>query len=306
MHRTTRLTGILIALQSQPRTAQALADRFGVSRRTILRDVEELLQIGVPIEARSGPRGGYAIPRSWWLAPQQLTEAELETLLFALDHLGDPAHSPFPGSHEGLLEKLQSALRPEAVARVLADPARPRVVRDPIAPEPAIVETLRQAITRDAWVLVDYQGGSSPGERRVKPLGVHVADGRWYVRVVDARSGELRHFRVDRIASARRCLAPAHAAQLLERAAARAEYHAPAHPEIVLRLTERGRTFARDHADFRAHLDGDTIRFRCPPAELPYYGRELLRFGTEVTILGPPELRRWVHQHLAALQAHHS
>jgi predicted DNA-binding transcriptional regulator YafY len=305
MHRSTRMTGILIALQAQPRTAQALADRFEVSRRTILRDIDELLQLGVPIAARSGPNGGYAIPRTWWLAPLQLTEEEVQTLLFALDHLGESAEGPWPETHRGLVEKLHSALQPGAFDRALADPSRPMVVASRPGPTPSTLATIRRAIAYDSWIAVDYQGGSTPGERRMKPFSLHVSSGRWFASAVDERAAEVRTFRLDRMAHPRRCVDPPDAARIVAQALDRPDYHAPEHPEIVLRLTERGRMLAQDHPDFRDHLTGETIRFRCPPSELPFYGHELIRFGTDVEIVEPPELRNWMRDHLAALKQHH-
>jgi predicted DNA-binding transcriptional regulator YafY len=305
MHRSTRMTGILIALQAQPRSAQALADRFEVSRRTILRDIEELAQLGVPIEARSGPHGGFSIPRSWWLAPQQLTGEEVQTLLFALDHLGESATSPWPDTHRGLVEKLYSALQPGSLDRARTDPARPRVVPDRIEPAPGTLATVRRAIAGDTWITAVYHGGSAPGERRVKPLSVHVASGRWYASAIDERSADMRMFRLDRMTDARICLDPPDAGRFVAQALERPDYHAPDHPEIALRLTQRGQMLAHDHLDFRSHLVGDTVRFRCPSSELPYYGRELIRFGAEVEILGPPELVSWIREHIAALQRHH-
>jgi len=305
MHRTTRLTGILIALQAQPRTAQELADRFEVSRRTILRDIDELLQLGVPIASRSGPGGGFSIPRTWWLAPLHLAEDEVQTLLFALDHLGEAPESPWPETHRGLVEKLHSALQPAALDRALAHPARPRVVTHSSGPSPSTLATCRTAIAEESWIVVDYRGGSAPGERRLKPLEMHVASGRWYVSAIDERSEELRNFRLDRMANTRRCLDPPRAAGIVASAMSRPDYHAPEHPEIVLRFTPRGRALAADHADFQRHLDGDCVRFRCPPGELPYYGRELLRLGTEVEIVGPPELKTWMRDHLDTLRRHH-
>jgi predicted DNA-binding transcriptional regulator YafY len=62
--RTTRLLELLVRVQTKPRfTAQELADEFGVSRRTMLRDLNALSGMGVPLCSTPGPGGGYSLPR---------------------------------------------------------------------------------------------------------------------------------------------------------------------------------------------------------------------------------------------------
>ena len=53
VNRIDRLTAILLLLQEQPHTAAVLARHFEVSRRTIMRDVQALCEIGVPVVMRS-------------------------------------------------------------------------------------------------------------------------------------------------------------------------------------------------------------------------------------------------------------
>ncbi len=91
MTRTDRLTGIILALQNGRHTAAQLAARFEVSRRTILRDVDALSQIGVPVVALPGPGGGLALADGYWLPPLHLSAAEAAVLLLALRVLGEPA-----------------------------------------------------------------------------------------------------------------------------------------------------------------------------------------------------------------------
>lgn len=57
MKRTDRLMAILIALQQKPETAQRLADKFEVTKRTILRDMQSLSEMGIPLYSMTGPSG---------------------------------------------------------------------------------------------------------------------------------------------------------------------------------------------------------------------------------------------------------
>jgi len=57
MNRVDRLTAILLLLQERPRTSEEIARRFEVSKRTVLRDVQALSEMGVPVIARDGAGG---------------------------------------------------------------------------------------------------------------------------------------------------------------------------------------------------------------------------------------------------------
>src|SRR3712207_8903738 len=62
--RTARLLELLVRVQTRPRfTAAELAEEFGVSRRTMLRDLRALSDMGVPLRSTPGPGGGYSLPR---------------------------------------------------------------------------------------------------------------------------------------------------------------------------------------------------------------------------------------------------
>jgi predicted DNA-binding transcriptional regulator YafY len=80
--RLTRLTAILTQLQSkQVVTAKKLADKFGVSNRTIYRDIKTLENAGVPIITEEGK--GYSIMDGYRIPPIMFTEDEANALLTA-------------------------------------------------------------------------------------------------------------------------------------------------------------------------------------------------------------------------------
>lgn len=310
MNRIDRLTGILIRLQGQPQTAGQLADRFEVSQRTILRDIDALSQVGVPIIATTGRNGGYEIASGFWLPPLHLTPEEATVLLLALDHLGDEASSPMGAAHRTVLEKVRSTLHPATRTVVDANRRSLQVVRDGITPSAALLTRMRTSVDRKQWVEITYQGVNGSSIRAVLPTLVYVASGRWYVRAVDASRAAVRHFRIDRIEHIQLLAAPPGAGTIVQRATSEAKLYADvSHPEVRARLTPKGTIFARDHPDFRDSIipdcNGAQLMFRCPPGELPYYGRELLRFGAEVQVSAPVELKRWMIARLNDLLQHH-
>src|SRR5437870_82472 len=72
--RLLELLSLLQARQNWPGTE--LADRLGVSRRTIRRDVERLRELGYPVDSLTGPAGGYRLRAGTAMPPLLLDDEE--------------------------------------------------------------------------------------------------------------------------------------------------------------------------------------------------------------------------------------
>ena len=80
--RLTRLTAILTQLQSKKLiTANKLAEKYGVSNKTIYRDIKALENAGVPIVTQEGK--GYSLMEGYQLPPIMFTEDEANGLITA-------------------------------------------------------------------------------------------------------------------------------------------------------------------------------------------------------------------------------
>src|SRR4029078_11872215 len=116
MRRKSRLFALAEALRA-PRTgvtAQQLADRFGVTLRTIARDLEALQDAGMPIRADRGRGGGYALDKTYQLPPVNFTAREA-ALLVALARLATEQRLiPFPAAIERAADKVKAALSTSA------------------------------------------------------------------------------------------------------------------------------------------------------------------------------------------------
>lgn len=104
MLKTERLLEtVFLLLGKRKVTAEALAARFGVSKRTVLRDMESLSLAGIPIYSRQGKEGGFSLMETFILDKSLLTAEEQKEILSALETM-----KPFTENHtEKLLMKLK-------------------------------------------------------------------------------------------------------------------------------------------------------------------------------------------------------
>ncbi len=308
MTRTDRLLAIILALRGGRQTAARLADRFEVSRRTILRDLDALGQVGVPVVALPGPGGGFSLADGFWLPPLRFSTAEAALLLLALGGLGHAPNSPFGEPRRAAEEKLRAALRPDVVAAAEDDLTTIEVV-PPRSPPPDHFHAIRDAIRTGHWLRVEYHSLRRPATHHLLARRLWAEEGRWYCRAVSLEAEDERVYRLDRLRAVAPVAPPPGAGAAVTAAARpRPAYDDPAHPEVVVRLSYAGVRLAEDASNWAgrfARLDADTweLRFRCPPAELPYYARELHALGPTAVALAPPALRRLVHERAVATAA---
>lgn len=199
---TAKALRCLELLQAEPGiTADRLGDRLGVSGRAARRYVSILREVGIPVDAVSGPYGGYRLGRGLRPPPLVFTSREALALVMAvLDGHHAAAHDADPVG--AALGKLIGAL-PEHVGHqaaamrhhALAAPDR-RAVR----PDPGVSSELVDAIA--AGRRVKLTSRTEAGERRVvavDPWAIVIRHGRWYLLCLLRHADATRSYRVDRI-----------------------------------------------------------------------------------------------------------
>ena len=167
-------------------TASILADRLQVSRRTILRDLQELQRRGVPIRTECGANGGVSILPGWLPPMEQLTDSELLAFMmpggeYVAQELGLAQH------FRRAQHKIDARLNPTQSRKVGLLQDRLLIVptgwREPLDTPPVLRELLL-AIAADYIVDVDYSPGKGRAAvRRCEPLGLIFAGTHWYVLV---------------------------------------------------------------------------------------------------------------------------
>jgi predicted DNA-binding transcriptional regulator YafY len=199
--RADRLIALLLRLQNQPRvTVPALARHLDVSQRTILRDIDALSGLGVPVYTDRGRTGGVRLLEGYATQLNALSplEAEAMALVGAPSILGDTGLAkPLANA----LQKITAAV--PAVHQLRAQHARHRLLFDttpwfshPTA-EP-ILDQLRGAVWADRVCRLEYERADGVAKHyRIDPYALVAKIDVWYL-VADTARG-MRVFRVDRV-----------------------------------------------------------------------------------------------------------
>ncbi len=206
--RFDRIIAILIQLQSKRVVrAQELADRFGVSLRTIYRDVRTLETCGVPIVSEAGV--GYSIMEGYRLPPIMFTREEAGSFLAAEKLMQKFTDKSLGAYHESAMYKVKSVLRGREKdwidaleSQVLIDPAQV-LFNDDI---PNALEILFESIAEKKQVFLKYQSlrEAVPSERNIEPVGLFHENNYWYVHGYCHSREDYRQFRTDRMLQIRR------------------------------------------------------------------------------------------------------
>jgi predicted DNA-binding transcriptional regulator YafY len=293
MNKVERLTATLLLLQDRPHTSVEIAGRFEVSKRTVLRDVQALCEMGVPVVAREGVGGGYSLPQDYGLSPLPLTTHEAFLLLLALSSLAQWAEVPFAPELASLLAKLRSLL-----------PERERLgaegLLETVGVEQAghgarapFLEQLMAASQQGQWVRVTYASAGRTEQQHLLPQRVSTRAGLWYCQAFSHEKNAERTYRVDRVTA----LSPAENPRPGQSLPQPTPYDAPEHPQIRAALTARGAGYVESEPHLGQLLERSPdgtgrLALRCPPAELDWYARYFASLGSEVTVEAPAALRQ--------------
>jgi predicted DNA-binding transcriptional regulator YafY len=203
MQRTQRLFALAEYLRGRRTgvTAEVLAERFGVTVRTIYRDLDALREASMPLAAERGRGGGFALDRSYSLPPVNFTAREA-ALLVALGRFAiDMRLLPFTETLESGLDKVRAALSTSAQRELLARLGELSFHGVPGLPSKKAV---RAALER-AWFerqplnITYVDGNFIQTTRNVRIEAVLMDRHETRIDAVDLASGERRHFRLDRI-----------------------------------------------------------------------------------------------------------
>jgi predicted DNA-binding transcriptional regulator YafY len=202
MRRADRLFQIIQALRRARGviTAEQLAEELETSKRTIYRDIADLIGQRVPIRGEAGI--GYVLEAGFDLPPLMLTPDEIEAAVLGAQWVarrGDPALAK---AAEDLIAKIASAvpqrLRPYALEPTSATPPNWNAVPDAVD-----MPLLRVHIRAGRKIMLHYRDElGRESQRKVWPITIGYLDTvRLLIAWCELRN-DFRHFRTDRVIAA--------------------------------------------------------------------------------------------------------
>lgn len=204
--RTLRLLSLLQTHRYWP--GPELADRLGVSVRTLRRDMDRLRELGYPVEAQRGVDGGYQLAAGAALPPLVVDDEEAVALAVGLQAA---AQGPVEGIAESsvrvlakVIQVMPARLRRRVDAlRAMTVPATPgSQISSPV--DSNVLTTIALACRDDERIRFDYVSADSRRtERHVEPHRLVSLGRRWYLVAYDLARNDWRSFRIDRLSDPR-------------------------------------------------------------------------------------------------------
>lgn len=201
---SARLLRLLSLLQAHREWSGAdLADRLGVTSRTIRRDVDRLRELGYPVNASPGTGGGYQLGAGAELPPLLLDDDEAVAVAVGLRTAAGQGIEGIGETSVRALAKLEQVLPSRLRRRVSAlNTFTVPMLRgpQPSAVDPGVLTELANACRDGERLRFEYRDhGGSPTRRNVEPHRLVCTERRWYLVAWDVDRDDWRTFRADRI-----------------------------------------------------------------------------------------------------------
>ncbi len=198
--RLSRLVAILTILQTKRIiTSTSLADKFGVSTRTIYRDLKSLEQSGVPILTEDGK--GFTLMEGYKIPPIMFSENQVNALIIAEQLVMKSKDSSLIKDYAEAIDKIKAVLRQTEKDKANLVSLRTKFAKlENYDIKSNILSSLQNALTNFRLVKFGYiNAESNESKRIVEPFALlNITEG-WLMVAFCRLRNDFRYFRVDRI-----------------------------------------------------------------------------------------------------------
>lgn len=197
--RLSRLTAIITQLQTKRLlTAPELAGKYGVSIRTIYRDIRALEQSGVPIITEEGK--GYSLMEGYRIPPVMFTENQANALILAEQLVLKTKDTSFINDYSEAIEKIKAVLKhnQKDKVKILSDRTRFdfNVTRERSSSN---LSDIQYALTNFIILKIDYTNEKEETTTRLLEPFALISTDNWLLIAYCRMRKAFRFFRLDRI-----------------------------------------------------------------------------------------------------------
>ncbi len=289
---------LYLLLEKGTHTAPALAEALEVSVRTVYRDVEALSMAGVPIYTSPGKGGGICLLSSYTVDKALLSDDEQNQILFAIQSLQLADQQV-----DALLSKLGAAFQKPASSWIAVDFSRWGFQKT----DHERFTLLKEAILQREVLHLTYCGAAGEtSERNIHPLRLMFKNKCWYLQAYCERAQDHRVFKISRIVQ----LTPTE--RHFEQDTApipplESETTFAPGPPLLFSFSPAAALRVYDEFDQTCiqKQDNGSLLVEVPFPIDQWVIFYLLSFGTDVTILHPPELRKVLADQAEKIAVHH-
>ena len=200
MRRADRLIKIVHYLRRmrQAVTARQIAEHFEICQRTVYRDIQDLMNSGVPIFGEAGV--GYVIDKKYHLPPVMFDFDELEAIALGINMVCNWTDEKFSAKAENALEKIQAVLS-DTLLRDMEQLTTHSVESQSKIPWRVSFSDIRECIRTRHKIRFHYTDlKNKTSNRTIRPLSLVFFGPVWLVTGWCETRKDFRNFRLDRMA----------------------------------------------------------------------------------------------------------
>jgi predicted DNA-binding transcriptional regulator YafY len=313
MNKFDRVISTLILLQTKKiLKASNISERFGISLRTVYRDISTLKNAGIPIIGDPGI--GYSIMDGYRLPPIMFNEGEALALLTAEKFIGKITDKATQAAYSEAMTKIKAILRS-------TDKQSLAVLEDSISfsnytlwENKSYLQDLFKSIASKIILRIDYQkADGSTSNRLIESIGCYHQYNNWYLVAYCQKRKAYRTFKMNRILNL----------QVLD------QHFENEHISLQNYIDQQTQAWREQqefqtvevafnrsllqHAESRKYYFGfleqieeeDVVRMKFLNSSMGIMARWLLQFGNQATVLAPAELQSKIKQIATELYEHY-
>lgn len=293
-----RLVAILtLLLQKDKVTASYLADKFEVSERTILRDIDTLNNAGIPIITIQGSGGGITIADNYKIDKTLLSSEELRSIISGLRGLDSVSGT---NQYKLLMEKLS------------ADTSNTLNIDNHIIIDLSMwdksvfsdkINLIKNAVENRVKISFRYFSPNGESKRVVEPYHIIFQWSSWYVWGYCADRKDYRMFKLSRMTELE-CTNEHCEERTVPEYTCDKLRHTKGEIKSTVRFDDsvKWRIIDEFGADFLKYNQNGEIEVTFTWSDVPSFYRYILTFGDMAEIISPPEYRREFSELLKKIQ----